>query len=778
MQEVASIQFRGAFIEVKLVFAKGQTYTPYIRICSLEISKMKAFVTAILGIVLTVSPFRLLIGQEPSRQTQEDVVRIRTKEVRLDIVVKDKKGRLVKDLAAGDFEVAEDGVNQQIQSFRFVNREPASEANSDRNTAGNETPTGASQPDSTTRSSPGVTALVFDRLSPEARSLARKAGLAYAQEGMAAGDFTGIFRIDQSLITVQPFTDNSTLVKDAVGRATSATGSTYVSGAQRSRDLADRSIALDQEVQSSQSTAAAAGASQDGAAASAAGSAAGQAAAEQKLNEMEANILRQFEELERDQQGFATVNSLLAVINPMRNLPGRKTIIFFSEGIALPPAVQTKFPSVISAANRANVSIYTIDSAGLRTESGTAEAARELNSIAAQRMQQQARGNDRGTNGPYMRSLERNEDLLRFDPRGALGELADETGGFLIHDSNDLTNGLRRISDDMHGYYMVTYVPKNEDYDGRFRRIAVKVRRGNVEVQTRKGYYAVEAMGQLPVLEYEAPAIAAARNASVDSNPFSFRGTALTFPAPARPGLTVILAEAPLSAFSFAPAADKKTYAADFSVIAVIKDQSGQVIQKLSRHYPLSGPIDQMDSARKGDLLFYRETQLPAGSYSVELIAFDQLTRKTSVRTSSLELAGVDETKPRLSSVALLKRAERLGPEEQKQDHPFHFGELLVYPNLGESISKSQAKQLAFFVTALPPKGSTAKMELTFAVLQNNRPVGKSTTPLPAPDEMGQIKYASSFSLTDFQAGVYELRVSVSDGKNSASNSTHFTLTP
>src|SRR5262249_55220906 len=154
------------------------------------------------------------------------------------------------------------------------------------------------------------------------------------------------------------------------------------SNAQTMRDLADRSGALDQEASSSASAATSAGGSRDSAGAAAAGQASGQAAAQQELIQMQQNILQQFETLERDQQGFATVNGLLAVINPMRNLPGRKTIIFFSEGIALPPSVQTKFPAVISAANKANVSIYTIDSAGLRIESGTEQAARELNSLA------------------------------------------------------------------------------------------------------------------------------------------------------------------------------------------------------------------------------------------------------------------------------------------------------------------------------------------------------------------------------------------------------------
>src|ERR1043165_7873389 len=408
------------------------------------------------------------------------------------------------------------------------------------------------------RSTPAVTALVFDRLSPEARSLARKAGLAYAQQGMGAGSFTGVFGIDQSLRTIQSFTDDAQLITDAVERATGTSTSTYASGAAQVRQNRERSEALDQQISTSMATAQAAGAARNSSGASAAGEAAGQAAAQQKLLEMQNQMLDHYERLERDQEGFATINSLLAVISPMQNLPGRKTIIFFSEGLKLPPAVQQKFPAVINAANRANVSIYSIDAAGLRIQSGTAEAARELNSLAGARMAQQASGNDRAGNGPYMRALERNEDLLRFDPRSGLGSLSDQTGGFLIHDTNDLVSGLRRIDDDMNGYYFLTYVPKNKDYDGRFRRISVKVARSNVDVQSRQGYYAVESVGQLPMLDFEAPAIAAARKS--DSRQSSLRSTALSYPAPGRDGLTLILAEDRLSSFKFASSSDSKTY--------------------------------------------------------------------------------------------------------------------------------------------------------------------------------------------------------------------------
>ena len=129
-----------------------------------------------------------------------------------------------------------------------------------------------------------------------------------------------------TLRTFQSFTDDSELVRQAIDHATSTGSSTYASSAAKVRDMADRSTALDQEISSSMSAASTAGAGRDSAGASAAGAAAGQAAAEQKMIEMETNILEQFQVLERDQQGFATINSLLAVINPMRNLPGRKRL--------------------------------------------------------------------------------------------------------------------------------------------------------------------------------------------------------------------------------------------------------------------------------------------------------------------------------------------------------------------------------------------------------------------------------------------------------------------
>src|SRR5213594_1585416 len=84
---------------------------------------MKLAVSPLLVIILSLSSFDLVYGQTPTPQDQVDVIKVRANEVSLDVVVKDKKGRPVKDLSSSDFEIYEDGMRQQVQSFRFVTRE-------------------------------------------------------------------------------------------------------------------------------------------------------------------------------------------------------------------------------------------------------------------------------------------------------------------------------------------------------------------------------------------------------------------------------------------------------------------------------------------------------------------------------------------------------------------------------------------------------------------------------------------------------------------------------
>ena len=190
----------------------------------------------------------------------------------------------------------------------------------------------------------------------------------------------------------------------------------------------------------------------------------GTAPATAQLAQMEAQMIRDFDAMERDQQGYSTTNGLFAVIGALRNLPGRKSLVLFSEGLAIPPAVQRLFLGVIDAANRANVSVYTMDAAGLRAESQQAVTRDQVNQAAGFGINT-AYANAAG-NEPLTKGLEANEAALRGDPHSGLGQLAQETGGVLFENTNNLRLGFERIEDDLRNYYLLGYSPANDVYDG------------------------------------------------------------------------------------------------------------------------------------------------------------------------------------------------------------------------------------------------------------------------------------------------------------------------
>jgi VWFA-related protein len=91
--------------------------------------------------------------------------------------------------------------------------------------------------------------------------------------------------------------------------------------------------------------------------------------------------------------------------------------------------------------------------------------------------------NDLGTNQVAIALAD-----LAGDVAGAEA-LAEDTGGFSIRNSNDLAAGMRRVAAESSAYYLVGYDPAKEP-DGKYRKIRVRVKRKDVRVRARKGYYA------------------------------------------------------------------------------------------------------------------------------------------------------------------------------------------------------------------------------------------------------------------------------------------------
>ena len=186
-------------------------------------------------------------------------------------------------------------------------------------------------------------------------------------------------------------------------------------------------------------------------------------------------------------EGESSLAGLRAVVSSLGALRGRKSILYFTEHLPITARVKPRFEALIGEANRANVTVYTVDAVGLRVHSSEAAAARSIGIAGSQGVGDVQRGD-----GPWTKELEHQDQLLSSRPTAVLGRLAKETGGFLIENTNDLGSGVERMKQERTTYYLLAYQPTNARVDGKFRRVGVKVKRSNLKVKARPGYLAAK----------------------------------------------------------------------------------------------------------------------------------------------------------------------------------------------------------------------------------------------------------------------------------------------
>src|SRR5258708_3512037 len=164
-----------------------------------------------------------------SSQSQPPVVKTITTGVVIDASVLDRDGHPVLDLRPDEFELTENGVRQQIVSVTLVRGgvvRPATKTSAAAGAAGRAgtavSPSGAPQPPGAAApgagGTPTVTGVLFGRLSPEVRPLARRAALAYVSTLAPPHDYAGVFLADLVLKVFQPFTNQAESLRKAVDR--------------------------------------------------------------------------------------------------------------------------------------------------------------------------------------------------------------------------------------------------------------------------------------------------------------------------------------------------------------------------------------------------------------------------------------------------------------------------------------------------------------------------------------------------------------------------------
>jgi VWFA-related protein len=574
-----------------------------------------------LGLVLPVSAHD---AKDPKPAT----FRADTALVVLDLVVRDKKGQPVRDLRSEEVQVYEDGVRRDVAAFHLVAADtPASAADG--------TPTGPA----TTGANPtrllSLTTLIFEPLDGTAAPLARKAALQFLERALGERSRVAVVRLSRGLSLVQPFTNNAEHLRRAIDLVTNTTPDAQQSMVAQAQRAADYYRKLNSAatptaggpappLMSPRDPGRADEASGPCDVCPVAGGDPGAAAVERKFAEVQAIALRTTDLVQRQQQGESTLWPLLALLKAQEELAGRKTVVFFSTGLRVPPNLDSLFRTAIGQANRASVSIYSVDVRGLDTTRELAGVGSGLRAAAAASYLVNTRV-DGAVTRDEVETFDTAEDALRLNATGTLRDLSESTGGLLIANTNDLGKRLEQVASDLRQYYEVSYTPARSEYDGKFRKIEVKVARKGVTVQSRSGYFALPPGGST-LFPYEVPLLGALTTRA-KAHDFDLR-PGIAFGEKGEPTVAVAV---PLDGLPFVVDPKKKTYRLGLSILAVVKTADGQVVERLSDEYPMTGPAGKLDETRAKSAVLRRRLSVPPGDYVLEAVALEKESDRASV---------------------------------------------------------------------------------------------------------------------------------------------------
>ncbi|HSK71933.1 MAG TPA: VWA domain-containing protein, partial [Pyrinomonadaceae bacterium] len=412
---------------------------------------MKKFLSVVL-FVLLFSISNMAQTPTPTPIEDNDIVKISTTLIQIDVTVTDRSGKIIKDLKAEDFEIYENGKKQEITNLSFISNireQTVSEANRNEKIPAPPPPAATVRPEQVRR----TLALIVDdlTLSFESTYYVRRALKKFVDEQMQPGDLVAIIRTGAGIGALQQFTTDKRQLYAAIEKVRwNPIGSGGVSAFAPMESLPPGGEDSSDEEEIGV-----------------------------RDPEVEANNFRE--------SVFATgtLGAINYVIRGMQDLPGRKSVMLFSDGFALftqdslgfreSSRVLDSLRRLVDLANRASVVVYTMDARGLQT----------LGLTAAD-----------DTSGRTPAQIEQALSSRRaklFDTQDGLTYLAKQTGGLAVINNNDLSGGIRRMLDDQ-SYYLIGYQPDDETFDPktrRFNKLEVKVKREGVRVRYRSGFFGI-----------------------------------------------------------------------------------------------------------------------------------------------------------------------------------------------------------------------------------------------------------------------------------------------
>lgn len=729
---------------------------------------------------VALSVFVPLRGQQPEPADPGVTFRSGAREVLLDLVVRDKRGRAVRDLKPDEIRVYEDDIEQKVVSFRAVDAGSLT-GGVNPSVAGTTLPSGevvsetpADEVDPLRLNH--LVSIVFHNLPTDARPFAYKAAADFLEKNLSDRVYAGVFSIGSTLQTAQPFTNNHDVLRSALRDA--AESGFFSASAEAG------SIAGNAQAQVTFNTPAAAGTD------AGAGITPGQQTSTLALQtDIFSDILARIQSntniamglYDRVDRANRLVLALQALVDGQTALAGRKTILFFSSGFQLPVDSRWRFDRLVSDANRANVSFYAIDAVGLRA---TTPSIYQTSYLTAGGLPPGLvpSGYGRRLRPDDFTRMEEQIESITANPMGNLQELAVETGGRFIANTNNFSKPLERVVEDVLAYYELAYQPPPARGDGAYRQIRVEITRPKIEIQSRDGYFDMPEGASFDLAPHELPLLAAL---SSDPAPrdLAFRSRVLRFPGASQGSLVT---EFPMEELRFrnVEGADRKQ--GRFSLLAQLKDDEGRIVRKASQDIPLNVPNENLEAVQRGSFTLNRTWTLAPGRYTLETVIQDRVGASigTGKSVAIIQRAGDG---PALSSLALIRRVDPVAePTEDSGSNeneppaakdPFVCSVGKVIPSLADKISRQAADNISHYFVLYPANASEAEPELYIQYVKDGEVVGQSNPDLPNPQEDGSIPYIATAPAASFAPGNYLVNVVLKQGDVGVRERAFFAIT-
>lgn len=381
----------------------------------------------------------------------DDVVKVDTTLVQIDAVVLDKNGKLVPDLKAEDFEVLQDGKPQKVDFFSYIRsgeERIKGQTPEIKNFPSTGTNFGVEKLERTIAFVVDDTCMGFGSVNSVQKALTD-----FVTKQMQDGDLVGIFRTRSGNGMLQQFSGDKNLLLKGI----KSISSSQTFGCQDEFGPARADYTLKQ----------------------------GQGGAATFQDDFGAIAEARINSLRRESLSLGTVKTIEYLTRGMQIIPGRKSLILLSDGLysGSQGSNQTTvaIKRLVNFANQASVVIYTMNSRGLF----------DSTFISAQDEVLPNTG-DGGGGNDIAKLVTQRTDIYQSGLDG-LRYLAYSTGGTFVNNSNDLNKGFSHILNDQKGYYLIGYQPDEATLklDSNFRKLTVRVKRPELTVRHRFGFYGV-----------------------------------------------------------------------------------------------------------------------------------------------------------------------------------------------------------------------------------------------------------------------------------------------